>query len=262
VTHFDNLETLDIHIDDMTAHVTLNRPNARNAMNQQMVKELTAVFQQFKGNQDIRAVLLSGAEGTFCSGGDIKEMRESDMPDARNASNLDAMLQAVNTAYQVVIARVEGAALGGGLGLVCVSDIAISSTDTQFGLPEVRLGVAPAFISPYVLQRVGLTRTRELMLTGRRFQGEKAKAYGIVHEVCPPDELQDCIDLVLDDVRQCAPGAIAATKELIFKVNDRSPDQTVSYRASLLNRLRAGDEAQEGMLAFIEKRPAKWVSGE
>jgi isohexenylglutaconyl-CoA hydratase len=262
VTTFDNLETLHVTIDDMTAHVTLNRPQARNAMNQKMVEELTDVFQQLNGNRDVRAVLLSGAEGTFCSGGDIKEMRESDMPDARSASNLDAMLQAVNQASQVVIARIEGAALGGGLGLVCVTDIAITTTDTQFGLPEVRLGVAPAFISPYVLQRVGLTRTRELMLTGRRFRGEKARVYGLVHEVCPPDELQDCIDLVLDDVRQCAPGAIAATKELIFKVNDTPPDKTVSYRASLLNRLRAGDEAQEGLLAFIEKRPAKWVSGE
>lgn len=262
MTNFDTLETLHIDINDMTAHITLNRPDTRNAMNTQMVDELTDVFQQLKDDQEIRAVVLSGAEGVFCSGGDIKEMRENDMPDARSALNMDTMLQAVNQASQVVIARVEGAALGGGLGLVCVSDIAISSTDTRFGLPEVRLGVAPAFISPYVLQRMGLTRTRELMLTGRRFRGEKAKAYGLVHEVCPADELQACIDLVLDDVRQCAPGAIAATKELIFKVYDTPPDMTVSYRASLLNQLRAGDEAQEGMLAFIEKRPAKWVSGD
>lgn len=253
--------TLLVDQDDFVAYVTLNRPETKNAMNMQMVAELTALFTSLRQNREVRAIVLSGSEGVFCSGGDIKEMRERPMPSAQDANNLDVMLRAVNEASQVVIARVEGAALGGGLGLVCVSDVAIASTTTRFGLTEVRLGVAPSFISPYVLQRMGLTRTRELMLTGRRFDGNAALEYGLVHVAVPPKELDHAIEMELDEIHKCAPGAIAAVKELIFSVYGKSPGETVRYRADLLNRLRAGDEAQEGLSAFLEKRSPNWVTG-
>lgn len=255
----DNYETIDVIPVGMAVHVTLNRPHARNAMNFQMTRELTEVFQSLKGNRDYRAIILSGKGGMFCSGGDIKEMRENTVPASESAFNLDAMLQAVDTADQIVIAQVEGAALGGGLGLLCVSDIAIAATNTIFGLTEVRLGIAPAFISPYVLRRIGLTRSRELMLTGRRFNGTEAHAYGLVHDVCEPDEVRGCIDRYLTEIQQSAPGAIAAIKRLIFNVLDRPLDKTVDYRAEVLNTLRGGAEAQEGMLAFVEKRTPKWA---
>lgn len=261
MNEFDNLETLLVEIELLTAHVTLNRPEARNAMNFKMVEELTTVFSQLHGNRDVRAIVISGAEGIFCAGGDIKEMRNNPVPNGKNRNNLDAMLRACNHASQVVIAKIEGAALGGGLGLACVSDIAIADEAALFGLPEVRLGVAPAFISPYVLQRIGLTRARELMLTGRRFNGRRAQAYGIVHLACPADEIAHCVDAQLDEIRQCAPGAIAATKELIFSVYETPTEDTLDYRAELLNTLRQGDEAQEGMAAFVEKRPPQWVNG-
>lgn len=260
VTSFDALETLSFTLDDMTAYITLNRPEAKNAMNFKMVEEITKVFGSLHGNRDVRAVVISGAEGTFCAGGDIKEMRDNTVPDHMQAHNLDTMLRAVNQASQVVIARVEGAALGGGLGLVCVSDIAIAADNAKFGLPEVRLGIAPAFISPYVVQRIGFTRARELMLTGRRFNGKEAQQYGIVHVSCPSDELQHCIEVELDEVRQAAPGAIAAVKELLFEIADKPTSETVAYRAELLNTLRLGEEAQEGLSAFVEKRQAKWVT--
>lgn len=257
---FQDFETLAVHHEDGVAYVTLNRPESKNAMNFRMVHELHAVFTGLRDDRSIRVIVLSGADGTFCAGGDIKEMRDNQVPATENASNLDAMLRACNHASQVVITVVEGAALGGGLGLVCVSDIAIASSSAQFGLPEVRLGVAPAFISPFVLKRVGLTRARELMLTGRRFSGIEALQYGLVHAIHPEETLQDALRQQLDMLRHCAPGAIAATKALIFTVADQPLDATVSYRANLLNSLRAGDEAQEGLLAFMQKRPPQWVN--
>lgn len=261
MSDFKNLETLVVDIKDFAAHVTLNRPQARNAMNFKMVKEITEVFAALHDNRNIRAVVLSGAKGNFCSGGDIKEMRDNPMPASESAGNLDEMLRTVNQAPQIVIAKIQGAALGGGFGLACVSDIAIADVDAKFGLPEVRLGVAPSFISPFVLQRIGLTRARELMLTGRRFNGKKAQEYGIVHIACEDNEIEHFLEIKLDEIRQCAPEAIAAVKELIFTVYQTPLDETVDYRANLLNTLRAGDEAQEGMLAFMQKRPAKWVTG-
>lgn len=259
---FGRLETLLVEQQDFTAYVTLNRPEAKNAMNFQMVADLTTVFTALQEDRSVRAIVLSGAGGTFCAGGDIKEMRDHTVPDEQSATNLDNMLRACNEAAQVVIARVEGAALGGGLGLVCVSDIAIAAANARFGLPEVRLGIAPAYISPYVLQRAGLARTRELMLTGRRFDGTAAYEYGFLHQVCPPADLDHCVNVELDEIRQAAPGAIAATKRLIFAVHNQPLDETVGYRAALLNQLRSSKEGQEGLSAFAEKRSPKWVSGE
>ena len=256
---FQNLDTLKVTFKPAVAYVTLNRPAVKNAMNTAMVQELTQVFDALRDNRDVRAVVLAGAGRTFCAGGDIKEMRENPVPATESAHNLDAMLRAVNQAPQVVIARLEGAVLGGGFGLACVSDIGVASTTAIFGLPEVRLGVVPAFISPFVLQRIGLTYMRELMLTGRRFDGRTAVKYHIAQYVCPPDEVDDCVDNVLDEVRQCGPNALAAAKALLFEVLDRSLDETVAYRADLLNELRASTEAQEGMLAFIQKRPPQWT---
>lgn len=262
VADYDSFETLLIEQKEFALFITLNRPETRNAMNNKMVAELTTIFTQIRDDRSIRAIILQGADGTFCSGGDIKEMRNSDVALTDSASNLDNMLRAVNEASQVVITRVEGAALGGGLGLVCVSDIAIADVEARFGLPEVRLGIAPAFISPYVIDRIGLTRSRELMLTGRKFSGELAQQYGIVHEACTNDQLDHFIEVELDEIRQCAPDAIAAVKDLIFKVHNKPYSETVEFRAGLLNTLRSGDEAQEGLLAFMEKRVAKWVTGD
>lgn len=259
---FDSLETLLYEEQDFVAYITLNRPAAKNAMNFKMVEELTHIFTQLQGHYALRAIVLSGAEGTFCAGGDLKEMRENPVPDDQNAANLDRMLRACANASQIVIARVEGAALGGGLGLVCVSDVAIAANNTRFGFPEVRLGIAPAYISPYVLQRAGLARARELMLTGRRFDGEAAYEYGFLHQVCPPAELDHCVEVELDEIRQAAPQAIAAIKNLITEVQDKPLDETVAFRAQLLNTLRTSPEGQEGISAFVEKRPPNWVVGD
>lgn len=258
-----NLETLDVQVEDWVVWVTLNRPDSKNAMNQQMVLDLLTAFETIRSNRDIRAIVLSGSGHTFCAGGDIKEMAAAFQNPALSAqassAEFDRLLQLVNTMPQVVIAMIEGAAMGGGFGLVCVSDIAVTTETARFGLPEVRLGLVPALISPYVIERVGLTRARQLMLMGERFTGDKALEYGLVHYVTHPSAIDDKVQEILAEVQQCGPSAIAACKDLIFRVKDAPLDATVTFRADLLDSIRRTDEAMEGMMAFAEKRPAKWV---
>ncbi|GAB4509580.1 MAG: isohexenylglutaconyl-CoA hydratase [Anaerolineae bacterium] len=258
-----SFETLDVKFTEPFLYVTLNRPQVKNAINQQMTRELLEVFHRLKGNRAIRAVVLRGAEGTFCTGGDIKEMQaayaDSQYDDQGRTEEFDMLLRAINTASQVVVAAVEGAAIGGGLGLVCVTDMAIAASDTVFALPEVRLGIIPALITPYVIQRIGLTNARRLMLTGARFDGTEAAQYGVVHQVCDPVEVTDMLEIVLADIRECSPEAIATAKHLIFEVIEPTFDASPSYRARLLNTLRHSEEGQEGMLAFIQKRKPDWA---
>jgi isohexenylglutaconyl-CoA hydratase len=255
-------ETLLITYTPPFAFVTLNRPAVKNAMNNQMVLDIIAAFEALKDNREVRAIVLSGAGGTFCAGGDIKEMAQAtENGELDNFSGtLDKMLRSINEAPQVVIAKVEGAAMGGGFGIVCVADIAIASTEAKMGLPEVRLGIVPALISPYVIERVGLTRARELMLTGRRFDGETAQQYGVVTEAVVPEELELRLQGILDDIKQCSPHALAACKKLIFTIKDAPSGETVEYRANLLSELRRAEDGQEGMTAFLEKRPPKWAA--
>lgn len=252
--------TIIIRTDGPFAHVTMNRPDTKNALNRQMVADLLAAFERFQTGRGLRAIVLSGAGGNFCAGGDLSEMRDAYMNnDTSQEFAFEKLLVAANDAPQVVIARVEGAAMGGGLGLVCISDIAIASTTARMGLPEVRLGVAAAFISPYVIRRVGLTRARELMLTGRRFDGQQAREYGFVHDAVEPEQLDARVQAILDDIRQCSPNALAATKTLIRQVSGKDPAETVAYRAGLLAELRRSEEAQEGITAFLTKRPPRWA---
>jgi isohexenylglutaconyl-CoA hydratase len=258
-------ETIYLEVAPPFAQVVLNRPHVKNAMNATMVEELIHVFAVLREMPDIRAVILTGANGTFCVGGDINELQGlsnlSDSQQISQTSRLDTLLRAVNSAPQVVIARIEGAALGGGFGLVCVSDIAITTTEARLGLPEVRLGLVPSVISPYVIRRVGLTRARQMMLMGARFDGVAAQEYGVVHEVLSPDAMDVRIEELLNELRHCAPNALRACKALIMDVVDKPLDDTLRRRAELLNTLRVSEEAQEGMRAFVEKRRARWAKG-
>ena len=198
-------------------------------MNFQMVDELIAAFNELNETADVRAVILSGASGHFCAGGDIGDLQAAaNMSKAEQdatVARLDTMLRMVNRSPKVVITKVDGAALGGGIGLVCVSDIAIASTTASFGMPEARIGLVPAIIAPYVIQRIGLTRARLLMLTGVRFDGVSAHEYGLVQEVCPSEILDECVEAILTEVRECSPAALAACKQLIFEASEKSLDE-------------------------------------
>lgn len=252
--------TLAVRLEGALARVDLNRPEARNAMNAQMVADLYACFRALRENRSIRVVVLGGAGAAFCAGGDLHEMQEPARERPFNdAGQIDDLLAAVNHAPQVVIARVHGPALGGGLGLVCVADIALAASQASLGFPEARLGMAPAMISPYVVARIGLAQARRWMLTGALLDGDQAAAAGLVSESCPAEELDSRVGAVVRAILQCSPAALAACKALLFEVAGRPPAETAAYRADLLAQMRASPEGQEGMAAFLQKRKPGWV---
>ena len=256
-------ETLEINRTGSVAFVNLNRPEARNAMNRQMVRDLLDYFLAIRDDRSVRVVVLGANGPVFCAGGDLKEMQagftEDEATQVAQVQVFDEMLTAVSTAPQVTIAKIHGSVLGGGVGLVCVTDIAVAAADASLGLPEVRLGLVPAVISPYVVARVGLAKARYLMLTGARLNGTQAAEAGLVTTAVQPDKLDDAVLEQANTVLQASPEALAACKKLLFIVNELPPAETAVTRVQLLHHLRTSAEGQEGMLAFIQKRPSSWV---
>jgi isohexenylglutaconyl-CoA hydratase len=255
----DAFETITCAIEGPIATITLNRPEARNAMSLALVEELLRCFTALRDDayRDVRVAVLRAAGETFCAGGDLRDMSAASEDGAGIGARLDDLLRAVNEAPQVVVARIQGAAMGGGLGLICVSDIAIADEAAMFGLPEVRIGLAPAVISPYVVQRVGFTRARQMMLTGRRFGAAAAQEYGLIHEVAPVGQLDAQVVATVADILKCAPNALRECKRLLFSVLTQ-PD-SLEERVATFERLRTSEEAAEGIMAFIQKKPAPWV---
>ncbi len=260
----DTFETITCELAGPVATVTLNRPDVRNAMSHRMIDELLRCFTMLRepAHAGVRAVVLRAAGTVFCAGGDLRDLSDTaSSPEAASeaTARTDELLRAVNTAPQVVIARVQGPAVGGGLGLVCVSDLAIAAERARFAFNEVRLGLVPSVISPYVVARIGFTHARRLMLTGVRIGAAEAREIGLVHDACLDDDLDELVDAAVRDVLQCGPQALRSCKALLFHVAAAPPADTLTYRVDLLNRLRASDEAGQGMLAFLQKRPAPWI---
>ena len=252
-----NTLLLDAH--NGVLHITLNRPECRNAMSLEMVNELSAVLAQL--DSQVRAVMISGAGGHFCAGADVKDMARIGGTPQLQALNraFGTLLQAVEALPQVVIVVLQGAVLGGGFGLACVSDIAIADHKAQFGLPETSLGLLPAQIAPFVVKRIGLTQARRLALTAARFDGIEAQRLGVVHFTeHDPQALAQRLDEVLGDVLRCAPGANARTKALLLASVEQplGPllDQAAQWFAEAVN----GEEGIEGTQAFVHKRKPSW----
>lgn len=264
-------ETLLLEQKEHALHITLNRPKARNAMSLLMVQELMSVLKAIENDESIRAVVMRGAEGHFCAGGDIKDManaraamgsRTEGTEDPFYALNREfgRMITFANQIPQVLIVAAEGAVLGGGFGLVCISDLAICLDSTQFGLPETSLGIPPAQIAPFVVTRVGLTQARRLALFGARFKGLEAKDLGIVHEcVTSNEELDAAIETALSQVKNCAPQANRITKDLILSVGKVDLNELLDGAAESFAKAVQGSEGQEGTMAFIQKRKARWA---
>jgi isohexenylglutaconyl-CoA hydratase len=250
-------------------HLWLNRPELRNALSPQMVREVAATFAAIADDRSVRVVVLRGAGGTFCAGGDIKSMslaREAPPPGARddlkdNNLRFGTMLETVNAAPQVVIAAVEGYALGGGFGLACVADITIAAADASFAMSEVMIGVVAAAISPFVVQRIGLTAARRLGVTGARLNGLEAVAAGIAHlTVADAAALDAAVQAACNQVLKCAPEAIAATKRLMLRAaGSTSMTGLLDDAAACFAAAVRGPEGREGTAAFVEKRKPSWV---
>lgn len=262
--------TLLLQTEGSRLYITLNRPDVKNALNHEMVTELDAVCNAIRDDRSIRTIIVRGAEGTFCAGGDIKGFKESfespppkpgaKDPIALNNRRYGDFLIAFNELPQTTVGIVEGAAFGGGLGLVCVFDVAICMAGTRFALSETGLGIPPAQIAPFVVQRLGLTNARRIALSGARFDGRHAHELGLVHYLVEsPAELDDTLGSVLNAIGRCAPGANAATKRILLDSLKRPLGDVLDDASDAFATQLRGPEGQEGVRAFLEKRPASWV---
>jgi isohexenylglutaconyl-CoA hydratase len=263
MSNLPHCETLLLNLEGGVLHVTLNRPDSRNAMSLAMVNELRAVLESVRHNAEVRALVLRGAAGHFCAGGDIKDMAGARAKGADAYRELNrafgAMLEEFQNAPQVVLAVLEGAVLGGGFGLACISDIAIAAESCKFGLPETSLGILPAQIAPFVVKRVGLTQARRLALTAARFDGLEALRLGLVHYCEASNNLETRLAEVLDQVRKCAPGANAQTKALLLATETESLSSLLDHAAGQFAEAVLGSEGAEGTMAFVQKRTPKWA---
>jgi isohexenylglutaconyl-CoA hydratase len=260
--------TLLLRLDLGVLRVTLNRPDRKNALSPAMLDELLETFTKLASKLEPRAIVLRGAGGTFCAGADIKEMskqRAADPVDPKRSVALGnrrfgEVLTAALEVPAPLIVIAEGAVLGGGFGLVCVSDIAFGLPSARFGLPETGLGVIPAQIAPFVVHRVGGVQARRLMLTGARFDSAEALRLGMIHEACADEAaLEASLNRVLADIRRCAPRANAATKKLVRTVELEPLAKALDEAAQVFAEAQLGPEAREGTQAFLEKRLPEWA---
>lgn len=244
--------------------IWLNRPEQKNSFNDAMIADLHQAILAMQADQQVRGIVLAAKGDVFCAGADLSWMRR--MADAdeetnrKDAQALADMLHAIYMCPKPVIARVHGSAFGGGVGLVSVCDIAIACKDVHFSLSEVKLGLIPATISPYVIGAIGARAARRYFLTAERFSAAEAHRINLVHEVTPHDELDDKVDDLLHHIIHNGPNAIAEAKHLIQIQRGRELDEDLRAETALrIAKVRKGAEAQEGIRAFLEKRPANWI---
>jgi methylglutaconyl-CoA hydratase len=250
---------------DGSAWITLNRPEVHNAFDDRLIVELTAALSNLGADDAVRAVVLTGSGRSFSAGADLNWMRRSSTyGEAENMADARALAILMKTLHELpkpTVARVNGAALGGGAGLVACCDIAVASADARFGTTEVRLGLIPAVIGPYVVAAIGLRQARRLMLTGERIAAAEAARIGLVHDVVPPERLDAAVAALLEDLLKGGPGALAAVKRLLRDLTGRPIDvELVDDTARRIAALRTTAEAQEGVAAFLAKRQPVWLS--
>ncbi len=255
---------LTVRRDRHIAYVTLDRPGVRNAFDAETIADVSAAFEALGADADIRAIVLAGAGRVFCGGADVTWMRASlDLSADANrddARAMSRMFRVIDRSPKLVIARVHGAALGGGAGLVAVCDIALASIDTVFGFTETKLGILPAVISPFVLAKIGASHARALALTGERFDATRALAIGLVHEVvASSDALDAAISRILGELASASPTAVANTKALFARVRESDYDATLDITAYAIAAQRTSAEGQDGLRAFLEKRSPAWA---
>jgi len=248
--------------DGATARVTLQRPDVRNAFNAELIAELRAAFDRLGTDASVRAIVLDGAGKTFCGGADINWMRGSlELSEAANVADAERMSQmyrAIDRCPKPVIGRIHGGALGGGAGLAAVCDIVLSTPETIYGFTETKLGIIPAVISPFVIAKIGVSHARALFLTGERFSAERARAIGLVHEVLDDAALERRLNELIAEFATAGPSAVVAAKDLVYRVRAASYDESESLTAHAIARQRTSPEGQEGLRAFLERRPATW----
>jgi len=254
--------TVKYEIDDRVARVTFNRPEIHNAFNATVITEMQQVFNEIEKDDDIRVVVLTGAGKSFCAGADLNWMRSVvNQSFEENLAESNALAELFHNMYSCkrpIIGRINGAAIGGGTGFVAVCDIAITARSAVFSFSEVKIGVVPACIGPYVVKKIGEGKTRELFITGERMNAERAHEVGLVNRVVDDDQLDSEVDKLIKFILSSGPEAVAMAKKLIGEVPAMTPEQFKPYTAEMIARLRLSDEGQEGMDAFLNKRKPRW----
>ena len=258
-----SFQFLSIERRDAVEYVTLNRPDVRNAFNEHVISELTAWAQAAHADPALRVVVFSGAGKVFSAGADAAWMAKmagySHDDNVRDATAGAEMFLAINTVPAIVIGRIHGAALGGGSGLAAVCDIVVSEASAIFGFTETKLGILPAMISPYVIQKIGVSAARELFLTGARFDAARARDIGLVHSVVPSDQLDVTVQQYVREALSASPTAVARAKALIPRVAGRAPAEVMAVTAEAIAAQRVSPEGQEGLKAFLSKGTPGWI---
>jgi methylglutaconyl-CoA hydratase len=248
--------------DGPVEYLTLNRPNVRNAFNEDVIAELTAWASAIAADRAVRVVVIAGAGKTFSAGADVQWMAKtvnySQEENLRDAAAASAMFAAIDSLPQPVVGRIQGAALGGGAGLAAVCDVVVAEDSALFGFTEVKLGILPAVISPFSVAKIGRSAARELFLTGARFTAARAREIGLVHAVVPAAELDTTVNAYVQELLTGSPEAITAAKALIREVWGRPLDEARPLTARAIASRRVSAEGQEGLRAFLEKRKPSW----
>ena len=257
-------QTLDLQTDDRgVATLILNRPERHNAMSSEMIGELTAVAARLGRDPAVRVVVLTGAGESFCAGADLGWMRAQMAADgparAREARALAEMLCALDALPKPLVGRVQGQAFGGGLGLMCVCDVTVGADHGRFGFTEARLGLIPATIGPYVAARMGVAVARRVFMSARRFDAAEAVRLGLFSVAVPAERLDAAVEAEVAPYLSCAPGAVAAAKQLLRRLGPRLDEAAVAETIEALVERWETDEAREGIAAFFERRPPRWA---
>lgn len=258
-------QSIITEVDGNVGILTLNKAKRHNAFDEQLIAEITAGLRELEADPRVRAVVLSSTGKSFCAGADVHWMQRaadySAEENLRDAHRLATLLSTLSGLAKPTIARVQGAAYGGGVGLVAACDIAVGTYDAVFTLSEVKLGIVPAVISPYVLAAIGERYCRRYMLTAERFSAAEAYRIGLLHELVPGEEqLDEAIAEILESLLANGPQAQAECKDLIRVVTGQPIDeQTIEETVQRITRVRASPEGREGLAAFLEKRPPNWL---
>jgi methylglutaconyl-CoA hydratase len=245
------------------AFVTLNRPEIHNAFDEQLISALIKEFSALEKNPKVKIAALMGKGESFCAGADLNWMKKmakfSKVENYKDAKNLAKLFSVLHNFKKPLLAKVHGNVLGGGVGLVAVCDFIIASNQTRFGLTEVKLGLVPAVISPYVLSKIGKSNAHAFFLSGIRFGADKAKEMGLIHQTCEADDLNKEFERIVDGFLKAGPRAAVSAKELLKKISPPINEKTIDLTCKFISNIRVTAEAQEGMNALLEKRLPNWV---
>ena len=256
-------KTITFTKNDSVGYLTFNRPEIHNAFNATLLNEMSDLFDQLEKDNSLRVVVITGAGKSFCAGADLNWMRsvinQSFEENLTESNNLADLFYKIYSFKRPVIGKINGAAIGGGTGFVAVCDIAIAAESAKFSFSEVKIGVVPACIGPYVIKKMGEGKARELFITGERMLAKRAFEVGLVNKYVVDEKLDEEVNVLIKSILSSGPEAVAMAKKLISEVPSMSPEEYKPYTAEMIAKLRISDEGQEGMDAFLNKRKPKWV---